>query len=267
MPDATGIGDEAVLRFGIFASGLAALMLAERVMPARRSDGGLLRRWTANLALGAVSSLVLRVLLPGAVIVAAAFAAMRGWGALNQVAWPWALEFAMGFLALDLAIYAQHVATHRVPLLWRLHRVHHADVEIDVTTALRFHPVEILLSQVWKIAVAMALGVGPWTVLVFEIVLNGAAMFNHANLRVPPGWDRVLRWILVTPDMHAIHHSQRRQETDSNFGFCLSLWDRVFGTYRAAPVPPFAIGQMDVEGARASALIWCLFAPFGKAAR
>jgi sterol desaturase/sphingolipid hydroxylase (fatty acid hydroxylase superfamily) len=159
----------------------------------------------------------------------------RGWGLFNIVEAPFWLAFAASFLALDLAIYLQHVMFHAVPALWRLHRMHHADLEFDVTTGLRFHPVEILLSMGIKLAAVMALGPPAIAVLVFEVLLNATAMFNHGNVCLPTAMDRVLRWVVVTPDMHRVHHSILPSETNSNFGFNLPWWDRLLGTYRAQP--------------------------------
>jgi sterol desaturase/sphingolipid hydroxylase (fatty acid hydroxylase superfamily) len=149
----------------------------------------------------------------------------------------------VGFLVLDAAIWLQHVVTHKVPVLWRLHQVHHADLDVDLTTGIRFHPIEIVLSALYKAAIVLALGIDPWTVLLFEAVLNASAVLTHANVALPERLDRVLRWIVCTPDMHRVHHSTERAETDSNYGFFLSVWDRLFGTMRHAP----AKGQLGVE--------------------
>jgi sterol desaturase/sphingolipid hydroxylase (fatty acid hydroxylase superfamily) len=187
---------------------------------------------------------------------------MRGWGAFNLVGWPWWLEAALALVLLDLAIYGQHVAMHKVPLLWRLHRVHHADHDMDVTTAVRFHPVEILISALYKVTLVIALGIDPVMVVVYEAMLSTMAVYTHANLRHAPLLERALRLVIVTPDMHRVHHSQRRLETDSNYGNALSLWDRIFGTYRAAPADPFRIGLPDVREDRAAAIAWTLTSPF-----
>jgi sterol desaturase/sphingolipid hydroxylase (fatty acid hydroxylase superfamily) len=179
--------------------------------------------------------LAVRVLIPTAAVGAALFAAGRGWGLFHLGGLPLALAAVLGFLILDLVIYGQHVVFHKVPVPWRLHRMHHADLDIDVTTGVRFHPFEILISLSIKIATVIAFGIPAVAVLVFEVVLNATAMFNHANVSMPAALDRVLRLLVVTPDMHRVHHSILRSETDSNFGFNLPWWDRLFGTYRAAP--------------------------------
>lgn len=260
------VANEGALRFAVFSMTFTALAIFEAWRPALPRILERVARWKANLGLGLVSSLSLRVLLPGAAVLAAVFAQMRGWGLFNALDWPVWLEIALAVLLLDFAIYLQHVITHRVPVLWRLHQVHHADHEVDVTTALRFHPIEIVLSQLYKAALVVALGVDPFAVVVFEIMLNASAMFNHANLKLSPRVDRALRAVLVTPDMHRIHHSQRPDETDSNFGFGLSLWDRLCRTYREAPVAPLAIGLEAYRGAPASNLVWTLLLPFRKSA-
>lgn len=244
---------DAVLRIGAFAVVFAAMALAEALWPCRPRLLGRRQRWTPNLALVALDAAVVRLLFPAAAVGFATLAAREGWGLLN--AWPvppWA-AFALGFLALDLAVYFQHVMFHAVPALWRLHRVHHADADFDVTTGLRFHPLEIVLSLLIKFAVIAVTGAPVAAVIAFEIVLNGAALFNHANLRLRAAADRRLRWLLVTPDMHRIHHSMERVEADSNYGFSVSWWDRLFGTYRERarlPQERMEIGVRGLTGGR-----------------
>jgi sterol desaturase/sphingolipid hydroxylase (fatty acid hydroxylase superfamily) len=182
-----------------------------------------------------LDTVLARVVAPAGAVGFAMFAEERGWGLFNMVALPVWLELLLELLLLDLAIYLQHRLFHYVPALWRLHRMHHADLDVDVTTGARFHPVEILLSLGIKFLVVVPLGAAPLAVLLFEIVLNGTSMFNHSNVRVPPAIERLLRWLVVTPDMHRVHHSIVRRETDSNFGFNFSWWDRLFGTYRPQP--------------------------------
>ena len=184
------------------------------------------------MALGAI---LVRLLVPLTAIGAAALAEENQWGLFQQFRLPEALAMVLGLLLLDLAIWAQHRLFHAIPWLWRLHRMHHADLDFDVTTGIRFHPLEILLSMLIKVAVVISLGLSPLAVLVFEIMLNSTALFNHGNLRLPKRLDRYLRWFVVTPDMHRVHHSWYREETDSNFGFNLPWWDRLFGTYRTQP--------------------------------
>jgi len=226
---------ELAIRLGAALAVFAAMALWEILAPRRAASVGRAPRWPSNIAIVAIDAAAVRILIPVAAVGVAVIAAQRGWGLLNIVPWPPLLEGVLGFLALDLAIYAQHVAFHKVPWLWRLHRMHHADLDIDVTTGLRFHPIEILLSMLIKMAVVVLVGVPPVAVIVFEVVLNATSMFNHANATMPPWLDRLVRLVVVTPDMHRVHHSVLRHETDSNFGFNLPWWDRLFRTYRAQP--------------------------------
>lgn len=228
--------DETAIRLGVFTGVLVAMMLLEALFPRRPRSHPRLRRWPANLGIVALDSALVRLVFPVAAVGMAEIAAERGWGLFNLVAVPGWLAFVVSFFILDLAIWAQHVVLHKVPLLWRLHRMHHADLDFDVTTALRFHPAEILLSMVIKMALVTALGPPAAAVIAFEVALNATAMWNHANFRLPIGLDRILRLMLVTPDMHRVHHSWRREETNSNYGFNFPWWDRLFGTYRAQPV-------------------------------
>lgn len=225
---------EVGLRLGIFAGVLLLLLLLERLRP-RRPVQLRRRRWMANIGMVMLDTLALRLLLPAGALGAAWLAQQQGSGLFNQLALPYWLEAGLAFLALDCLIYWQHRLFHAIPLLWRLHRVHHSDIEFDATTALRFHPVEILLSMTIKMVAVAALGAPVAAVLVFEIALNATAMFNHSNLRLPPALDRVLRRVLVTPDMHRVHHSVLREEHNRNFGFNLPWWDHLFGSYTAQP--------------------------------
>jgi sterol desaturase/sphingolipid hydroxylase (fatty acid hydroxylase superfamily) len=177
----------------------------------------------------------MRIIAPAGAVGFALFAGSRGWGLFNRLAWPPWLEVLGAVLVMDLAIYLQHRLFHRVPVLWRLHRMHHSDLDVDVTTGARFHPLEILLSLGIKFVVIVSVGASPLSVLVFEILLNATSMFNHGNVRVPPAVERLLRLLVVSPDMHRVHHSILRQETDSNFGFNFPWWDRIFGSYRPQP--------------------------------
>jgi sterol desaturase/sphingolipid hydroxylase (fatty acid hydroxylase superfamily) len=226
---------EPVLRLSAFLAVLAAMVVWELGRPQQRLQQPRRLRWTGNLGIAAVNALVARFALPVAPVGAAMFAAERDLGLFNLTEVPAWLACAVPFLALDLAIYGQHYAMHKVPLLWRLHRMHHADIELDVTTGLRFHPFEIVFSLLFKVAVVVALGAPVLAVMIFEIVLNATSMFTHANIRLPGALDRHLRLVLVTPLMHRGHHSVVRAETDSNFAFNFAWWDRLFGTYRAAP--------------------------------
>ena len=219
----------------------------EAALPRRRRSFGRLRRWPNNLGVVVVDTLVLRLVFPTAAVGVALAAEARGIGLISWLGLPQPLAVLLAVLLLDLAIYLQHVLFHAVPALWRLHRMHHADLDFDVTTGLRFHPVEILLSMVIKLMVVVALGAPAVAVLVFEVLLNATSMFNHANLRLPAWLDRALRLVLVTPDMHRVHHSVLPRETNSNFGFNLALWDRLFGTYRAQPAAGHEAMTIGIE--------------------
>lgn len=229
------LANESLLRITLFLTILAVLAAWEAVAPRRQRKLSRLLRWSNNLGLVAIDRVLLVLSFPVLAVGLALLAEARGWGLLNSIELPFWLAWPVSLLALDLAIYLQHVLFHAVPALWRLHRVHHADLEFDVSTGLRFHPIEILLSMAIKLAVVAALGPPAAAVLVFEVLLNATSMFNHSNLRLPLGLDRVLRWIVVTPDMHRVHHSIHPHETNSNFGFNLPWWDRLLGTYRAQP--------------------------------
>jgi len=226
---------EGAIRFAMFLAVFGAVALWEALAPRRKRSFGRLARWPHNLGLLLVDVALVRVLVPGAAIAVAMTAAGSGWGLLNALALPGWAAIAAGIALLDLAIYFQHVMFHAVPALWRLHRVHHADLDFDVTTGARFHPIEILISTAIKCAAIAALGAPVISVFVFEMLLNATAMFNHANASLPQRLERWLRWLVVTPDMHRVHHSVRYEESSSNFGFNLPWWDRLFGTYRARP--------------------------------
>jgi len=226
---------ELAIRLAAFAGVFSVMALWELLAPRRPWAVGRASRWPSNLGILVADVLVVRLLLPTAAAGVALVAAERGFGLFHVIGLPFWLAAPIGFLALDLVIYGQHVMFHHVPWLWRLHRMHHADLDIDVTTGVRFHPVEILLSLVIKIATVALLGIPAAAVVCFEVVLNATSMFNHANASLPRWLDRVARLMLVTPDMHRVHHSVLRQETDSNFGFNLPWWDRLFGTYRPQP--------------------------------
>lgn len=226
---------EAGYRLGFFVVIFTVMLVWELLAPKRRLTVSKLQRWLNNLGLLALNGLVLRLLFPAAAVGMAYQAGEIGWGLFNWLALPAWLEVLSAVLLLDLAIYLQHLLMHRVPILWRLHRVHHADLDIDLTTGSRFHTIEIVFSMLIKWLVILLLGPALLAVLIFETLLNGMAMFNHANVRLPPALDRVIRYLLVTPDMHRVHHSILRRETNSNYGFNLSLWDRMFGTYIDQP--------------------------------
>jgi sterol desaturase/sphingolipid hydroxylase (fatty acid hydroxylase superfamily) len=226
---------ELTVRIAAYSAVFAILAAWELLAPRRQLAIGRKSRWANNLAVFIVDALAVRLLIPTAAVGAAVLASDRSWGLLNAFALPGWLAAIAGFVLLDLVIYLQHVVFHHVPVLWRLHRMHHADLDIDVTTGVRFHPFEILLSMLIKITVVIAFGIPPSAVLIFEIALNATSMFNHSNVALPPPLERIARWLVVTPQMHQVHHSIERTETDSNFGFNLPWWDRLFGTYRSAP--------------------------------
>jgi sterol desaturase/sphingolipid hydroxylase (fatty acid hydroxylase superfamily) len=229
------LSHEPMLRLLPFLGVFALMAVAEALWPRRDRSQPRWRRWPSNLGIVALDTLVLRLAFPVAAVGMALVAESEGLGLLNWLGIEGVPAVILAILLLDLVIYGQHRLFHAVPLLWRLHRMHHADLDFDVTTGLRFHPAEILLSMLIKLAAVLALGAPAVAVLLFEILLNATSLFNHANLRLPPGLDRVLRGVLVTPDMHRVHHSAVPQETDSNFGFSLALWDRLFRTYRPQP--------------------------------
>jgi sterol desaturase/sphingolipid hydroxylase (fatty acid hydroxylase superfamily) len=229
------IQHEAFIRLSFFFGVLLIMALWEIATPRRQLTVSKHMRWMNNLGLVFLNSIVLRLLFPAAAVGVAIFAADNGWGLLNyfRVAFP--LAVLLSVVALDLTIYLQHVMVHAVPVLWRVHRVHHADLDYDVTTGSRFHPIEIILSVLIKFATIVVLGPPIVAVVIFEVILNAMAMFNHGNVRLPLALDRLLRLVVVTPDMHRVHHSVEDNEANSNFGFNLSLWDRLFGTYIAQP--------------------------------
>lgn len=229
------LAHEPAIRLGAFAAVFAAMALWELLAPRRRQAIGRLRRWPSNIGIVALDTLLVRLAFPIAAVGVALVADARGWGLFQALGTPAWLAVLAAVILLDLAIYLQHVLFHAVPALWRLHRVHHADLEFDVTTGARFHPLEILLSMAIKIGVVAALGPPAVAVLLFEVLLNATSMFNHGNVRLTKRLDKALRWIVVTPEMHRVHHSVTPRETNSNFGFNLPWWDRLFGTYRAQP--------------------------------
>jgi len=226
---------EVTIRLAFFLGIFVVVGVWEMVAPRRMLTVSKAMRWANNLGLVVLNTLLLRLLFPAAAVGMAAFAAEQGWGLLSHFQVPLPLSVPVAVIAMDFVIWLQHVMVHAVPVLWRLHRVHHADVDYDLTTGARFHPIEIVLSMLIKFATIMVLGPPVVAVLIFEVVLNGMAVFNHGNLRLPLALDSLLRWLVVTPDMHRVHHSVEDDEANSNFGFNLSIWDRLFGTYRDQP--------------------------------
>ncbi len=251
---------EALIRLAVFLAVVLALALWEVLAPRLDRPAERLRRWPGNLGLVALSTLIIRLLVPVLPVGLAALAQARGWGLLNALPLP---DLAAGLgtiLLFDLAIYWQHVASHRWRWFWRLHRVHHADTVLDLTTAVRFHPLELLLSLAYKLLLVLALGPPAWAVLAFEILLNALPLFNHANVRLPLRLDRALRLAVVTPDMHRVHHSTDLREANTNFGFCFPWWDRAFATYQDQPArghEGMAIG-LNIFRDRAWAGLWRL---------
>lgn len=259
------LGNESWVRMGAFGGILALFMVAEALRPRRARLHPRTRRWFGNLGVVGVSTVVARATVPVMPVALAIMATERGWGLLNQVDWPLWVEVLTAVLVMDLVVYLQHVLFHATPTLWRLHRMHHADTDIDVTTGIRFHPLEIILSLGIKLAAVLALGPAAVAVLLFEVLLNGAAMFNHANLSLSRPVDAVLRLFVVTPDMHRVHHSWHRDETHSNFGFCFPWWDRLLGTYRAQPRDgheTMTIGLHEFRDPGELALVKLLTQPF-----
>lgn len=247
---------EPIIRLACFAGVFALMALWEIAAPRRQRTIARSLRWTNNLGVVAVDTLLVRLLLPTAAVGIAIKGETAGWGLLGLVAWPYWAKVTVAVVVLDLAIYLQHVLFHAIPALWRLHRMHHADLDFDVSTGVRFHPVEILLSLLIKIAVVAGIGAPAMAVLIFEILLNATSMFNHGNVRMPAALDSTMRWLVVTPDMHRVHHSIDPVETNTNFGFNFAAWDRLFGTYRARPAAGHACMTLGLAQFRNPRELW-----------
>jgi sterol desaturase/sphingolipid hydroxylase (fatty acid hydroxylase superfamily) len=253
------------VRLGFFFGVFITMALWEVVAPRKQLVSSKPVRWLSNLSVTFLNSFLVRLIFPLLAVDVAYMGAERGWGIFNNIGVPEPVAGIICVIALDLLIYAQHVVFHRVGPFWRLHRMHHADMDIDVTTGSRFHPIEIILSMIIKMAAVFILGAPVWSVLVFEILLNATAMFNHANAYIPTGVDRVLRLFVVTPDMHRVHHSPIIKETNSNYGFNLPWWDRLFGTYIAQPArghTDMKIGLANYRDPKKNTLPWMLAIPF-----
>ncbi len=248
--------NEPAIRLGFFLGIFALVALWETLAPRRAQAVSRWIRWPNNLGIVALNTALLRIVFPAAAVGLALAGERQGWGLLNTFAVPGWIAVPLAVVLLDLAIYLQHVMFHAVPALWRLHRMHHADLDVDVTTGARFHPIEILLSMGIKLAVVAALGAPPLAVLVFEVLLNATSMFNHGNLRIAGRLERILRWFVVTPDMHRVHHSIVPRETNSNFGFNLPWWDRLLGTYRAQPAAGHQGMTIGIEQFRTRRDLW-----------
>lgn len=258
------VSDGDTLRLGVFLALLAVLAIAERAWPCR-GDAALRPRQATNLALMLLDTALVRVLFPFLAVAWAQQVSAQSFGLLPLLGLPSWAALVLAFLLLDLAIYWQHRLFHRLPLLWRLHRVHHCDIAFDVSLAVRFHPLEVVASMLIKFAVIAAIGAPAWAVLAFEIALSAGSLFTHADLRLPAAVERRLRWLLVTPDLHRVHHSVRRVETDSNFGFHLSCWDRLFGSFCSRPAQPqetMPIGLSQFRAPREQGLLALLGNPF-----
>ena len=256
---------ETCIRLGVFVSILLLMMSAEALFPRKTRVMGRTHRWTSNLLLIVIDGLFVRLLFPIVAVGVAIIAADKNWGLFNILDLPMWLEITLTIIILDMMIYWQHVASHHIPFLWAMHKVHHADRDIDVTTGSRFHPIEIALSMLYKMALVVILGAPVLAVILFELILNGCAMFNHSNVKLPIRLDRVLRRFIVTPDMHRVHHSTIVRETNSNYGFSLSLWDRIFRSYTAQPKDGhdgMVIGLEEHQNPGPKSLSWSLFLPF-----
>jgi len=259
------LSHESSIRFLFFFGFLVLMAFWEIVSPRRPWATSKSLRWYSNLGLVFIDSLTLRLLLPIQAVGLALFIQNRGWGLLNNVSLPYWLLLVIGVLGLDFVIYLQHAIFHFIPLFWRLHRVHHTDLDFDVTTGIRFHPIEIVLSMGIKMIAVVVLGPAPIAVIIFEIVLNATSMFNHGNVRLPISIDRVLRFFVVTPEMHRVHHSVQIKEFNSNFGFNLPWWDRLLGTYRAQPEKgheSMIIGLAQFRNSKVLTLSHLLILPF-----
>lgn len=256
---------ENLIRMWVFLGVLALMTGLEALFPRKARAQSRVRRWTTNIGLVFIYSLVLRLVFPAMAVGAAAYAGAKGWGGLNLIELPVWVEVGLAIIALDLAVYWQHVITHKVPIFWALHKVHHADRDIDASTGIRFHPGEVVLSMLYKMAIVVLLGPSVLGVIIFEILLNGSAMFNHANVRLPLWLDKILRVLFVTPDMHRVHHSIIPSETNRNYGFFLSIWDRLFRSYIAQPIGGHAdmtIGLPQYQTEEPAHILWCLALPF-----
>ncbi|MFH0727553.1 MAG: sterol desaturase family protein [Pseudomonadota bacterium] len=256
---------EITIRLGFFIGVFVLVAVCEILSPRRALNTSKVSRWFANLVIIGLNPLSLRLVFPVFPVTMALLATERQWGLLNNVDLPFWLEVGIGVLALDFTIYLQHVLHHAVPALWRLHMVHHADLDYDLTTGLRFHPLEIVVSMGIKLMMVAALGPSALTVLIFEVALNATAMFNHSNIHIPIAVDRVLRLLVVTPDMHRVHHSVVIRETNSNYGFNFPWWDRLLGTYKDQPAKghtDMVIGLSQFREPRKLSLPRLLILPF-----
>ena len=259
--------DVNAIRFTIFLGVFALMLLLESLIQRHPTVDSKPRRFAINLSLTGVDIIVVKLLFGTAAVGAAAFAEDQSWGVLNYLNWPVWLETTLAVILLDFSIYVQHVVVHIIPFFWRFHKVHHTDLDLDVSSALRFHPVEIIGSMLFKISIIFALGPTPLTVMIFEAILNGMAQFSHSNIKLPEKMDSIIRWFFVTPDMHRIHHSEEIEETNSNYGFNFSIWDRALGTYIAEarkPQPEIILGIKEYKDPKEVSFLNLLIIPFRK---
>lgn len=258
---------ESAIRLTASIALFALFALSELIKPRRKLTASKVNRWFTNLSIVVLDSLLVRLLFPAAAVGVALWSASAGYGLFNLFAVPFWIALPVSIIVLDFAVWLSHLLSHKIPLFWRIHRMHHADPDIDVTTAIRFHPIEIILSMIYKAGWVVVLGAPASAVILFETLLNGTAIFNHSNTRLSPAFDRILRLFIVTPDMHRVHHSTRRDETESNYGFNLPWWDRMFGTYIDQPEgghQEMHIGLPQWQDDRPTRLGWSLSVPFLK---
>ena len=257
---------ETTARLSVFLGVLILMSVAEAMIPEKTRTQPRGRRWLTNFGMVVVDTVALRILFPIIAVGAAVWAQESGIGLFNYLQIPAWIAGLASVILLDLAIYWQHVASHKFPILWRLHQVHHVDRDLDASTGLRFHPIEIVLSMLYKMAVVIALGAPPLAVIIFEIALNAFALFNHANIRILPAVEKPLRLILITPELHRIHHSTKERETNSNYGFSVSWWDRLFRSLTAQPEGLLTLGLSEHQSDKPSGLMWSLLLPFKRRA-
>ena len=250
------LNHEPTIRLITFLTMLIGMMVWEVATPRRRQEIPKVLRWTNNLSLVVIDTAILRLAFPVLAVGLAGIAKTNGWGLFNMIDLPVWIAVIFAIILLDLATYLQHIVFHAVPGLWRLHRMHHADLEFDATTGLRFHPAEIVVSMTVKLALVLAIGAPAVAVLAFEVILNAASIFNHSNIALSPAMDRVVRLFLVTPDMHRVHHSIEPRETNANFGFSVPWWDRLFGTYLAQPAKGHLEMKIGIEQFRSRRELW-----------
>ena len=256
---------ETIIRLSAAVGIFSIMIVWEYLSPRRKHQINRQQRWPINLGLAAFNMLLMRLTIGSLAYLSAVYASEQSFGLLNRLPLPEWMSIIATLLLLDFAIYCQHIVMHKYPPLWRLHQVHHTDLEFDATTAVRFHPMEIIVSMLYKTVCIVLLGANPWAVIAFEIILNGAATFNHSNIDMPPAMDKNLRRLIITPDMHRIHHSTIPAETDSNYGFSISCWDRLCKTYRAEPKEPqttMAIGLTAFRSQQELTFMQLLALPF-----